>query len=248
MIHVRELFDLTDTVALVTGASHEPGRAMAKALGEAGARLVLTADDADAPYRSAAARGGQGTDAAACTGEAAQSEAAAQIVDRALTTWGRIDVLVNSADCAWASTAETPPHEWRRILDVNVMGMFLMTQAVGRAMLRSGGGRIVNISHPARDYGISRGAVIAMTRDLAVKWARHGITVNAIVREPFDAAEPPALTPGGPGSTAGGVRLARPGSEDDLAGAVVFFASRAAGFVTGQVLRIGSHWPAEWDG
>jgi len=241
-LHVRELFDLTDTVAIVTGASHAPGRAMAKALAGAGARLVLTADDEDALHRSAAALKGEGIDAEACPGDATQPETAARVVGRALTTWGRIDALVNSADAASAPGAEMPLGGWRRILDLNVMGMVLMTQAVGRAMIRSGGGSIINISHTVLDYGMTRGAVIAMTRDLAVKWARHRITVNAIVREACETAGSQAPAPGDPGSpgSGGGFPFPRRGGEDDLAGAVVFFASPAAGFVTGQVLSIES--------
>ncbi|HEY8490302.1 MAG TPA: glucose 1-dehydrogenase [Dehalococcoidia bacterium] len=254
---VLDLFDLSGRVALVTGGSRGLGREMAEALGELGASLVITArrrqwlDEAEAAFRQA----GFPCLALVCdVTDQAQVEA---LVERTLQHYGRLDVLVNCAGIAWkAPTEEFPTDRWRQVLDVNTTGVFLVSQAAGRAMIRRGGGVIINVSSitgqlgtppeilESVPYTASKGAVDALTRDLAAKWARHGIRVNAVAPAFFrtrmtdvllDETEPllQRVTP-----------LGRIGCEGELKGVTAFLASDASSYVTGQVINVDGGWSA----
>ncbi len=251
-MHVRELFDLTGTVALVTGGSRGLGRQMATALGEAGAALVLAARTAEQLEATARELRGRGLQVMPRVCDVTKPDDVGAAVADVLEKFGRIDILVNNAGMAWGAPAvEMPVDAWQRVLATNVTGVLLMVQAVGRAMISRGqGGKIINIASiygmqgadpavlDALGYSTSKGAVIALTRDLAVKWARHGIAVNAIAPGFFPSEMTRRLIDRRGETILKTIPLGRLGGEDDLKGAVVFLASRASDFVTGQVLAV----------
>lgn len=251
-MHVRELFDLSGAAAIITGGSRGLGLQMAAALGEAGAGLVLAARTPGELAAAAAALHTQGIRAVSCECDMTRTGGADAAVARAREAFGRIDILVNNAGTAWAApAAEMPLAAWQRVLETNVTGAFLMAQAAGRAMIEQGrGGRIINIASiyglqgadpevlDAVGYSVSKGAVTALTRDLAVKWARYGITVNAIAPGFFPSKMTRSLLEQHREAVLRTIPLGRLGGDDDLKGAVVFLASRAGAFVTGQVLSV----------
>jgi NAD(P)-dependent dehydrogenase (short-subunit alcohol dehydrogenase family) len=251
-MHIRDLFDLSGKVAIVTGGSRGLGLQMATALGEAGAALVLTARKADALESAAAQLRGRGCRALAVVCDVSRAEEVDIAVTQTLGAFGRVDILVNNAGTTWgAPVLEMPLDAWHKVLETNVTGPFLLARAVGRAMIDAGrGGKIINVASVAGlvgtesgvldaiGYSTSKGAVIAFTRDLAVKWAPHGITVNAIAPGFFPSKMTRWLIDHHGEAILGTIPMGRLGGEDDLKGAVVYLASRASDFVTGQVLVV----------
>lgn len=248
---VQQLFDLHGQTALVTGGSRGLGLQIAEALGEAGARLVLTSRKASDLEEAAAHLKARGIEASWIAGDASQPEEVQRIVAEAMSRLGRIDILVNNAGATWGAPAEDHPLEaWDKVMNLNVRSVFLFSQAVAKAsMIPNGGGRIVNVASIAglggsKDvqfiaYGTSKGAVVNFTRTLAGEWGRHGITVNALAPGFF----PSKMTAGilktlGTDKLAAAAPLGRIGDEDDLKGAALLFASRAGKHITGQVLAI----------
>jgi gluconate 5-dehydrogenase len=248
---VKQLFDLTGQTALVTGGSRGLGKQIAEGLAEAGAGLFLLArreqwlQPAIDEFRSR----GYACDGMLC--DVAQPEQAAEAVRRAVSQSGRLDILVNNAGVTWGAPAETMPLEkWRQVLEVNLTGTFLFCQEAGRIMITQGRGTIINLSSinavqgglPMQDiaaagYVASKGGLISLTRELAAKWARHGIRVNAIAPGYF----PTRLTSGvweAATEMLARVPMGRPGGDDELKGVVVFLASEAAGYITGQTLIV----------
>ncbi len=249
---VRDLFDLTGKVAIVTGGGTGLGRQMADALAELGASLVLCGRDGD---RCAAAAG----ELAAAYGGAAvgvhcdvsQIDEVERMVAEATATFGRIDVLVNNAGTAWGAAAEeTPLRGWQKVVDVNLTGVFLCAQAAGRVMIEAGSGSVVNIasvtglraSRPeildSIAYSSTKGAVVAFTRDLAAKWARHGIRVNAIAPGWFATDLSRTVIERSGETLLGAIPMGRLGDETDLQGAVAYLASPASAYVTGHTLVV----------
>src|SRR5207237_1941408 len=168
-----------------------------------------------------------------------------EVVARTRDELGRIDILVNNAGTVWgAPPEEMPLHGWQKVIDVNLTGVFLFAQAAGRAMIEAGGGAIVNIASVAGLHGAppevidsvvyhaSKGGVIAFTRDLAWKWARHGIRVNAIAPGWFPSDMSSFVLDRSGDRLLEHVPLRRFGGADDLKGAVVYLASAASAYVT----------------
>lgn len=252
MTDVRELFDLSGKVAVVTGGGSGIGRQMAEALAELGADLVLCARKAERCEQAAAELSELGVRAIGLRCDVTKADEVQALVERAVAELGAVDILVNNAGTTWGASPEEMPLEgWQKVVDVNLTGPFLCAQAVGRSMIERGsGGRIVNIASvaglrgaPAEVvntvvYHATKGGLIAFTRDLAWKWARHGITVNAIAPGwfPSDMSRV-VLERAGPGLL-DSVPLGRYGGEADLKGAVAYLASRASDYVTGQVLVV----------
>jgi gluconate 5-dehydrogenase len=251
-MRVQELFDLHGKVAIVTGGGSGLGRQMAEALAESGAELVLCARKADRCEQAAEELSGLGVRALGLGCDLRDPDAVDAVVSRTVTELGRVDVLVNNAGTSWgAPPEEVPLAGWQKVIDVNLTGAFLFAQSVGRVLIEQGdGGKIVNIASVAAfrgapqaamnaiAYNASKGGLVALTIDLAVKWAPHRINVNAIAPGWF----PTELS----GSTldAGGDRLKRRiplgryGGADDLKGAIVFLASAASDYVTGTTLVV----------
>jgi NAD(P)-dependent dehydrogenase (short-subunit alcohol dehydrogenase family) len=250
-MHTRELFDLTGKVAIVTGGGGGLGRQMARALAEMGAGIVLCGRQAARAEEAATELSALGVRALGLGCDVTDRDAVRAMVDRTKKELGRIDILVNNAGRAWVAPAATMPvEEWRRVLDVNLTGAFLCAQAAGNVMIEQGGGKIINIASVAGlggampevldaiAYNASKGGLINFTRDLAVKWARHKINVNAIAPGWFPSRMSSAIVERWGDRLARAIPLGRIGGDEDLKGAVVYLASRASDYVTGQVLAV----------
>jgi gluconate 5-dehydrogenase len=250
----QQLFDLTGKTALVTGGSRGLGLQIAEALGEMGARVLLSARkqaDLDAAVERLGARG---IAASAVAADMASEDGVAALAAAALARLGRIDILVNNAGATWAAPAEDFPLDaWDKVMNLNVRSIFLLSQAVGRqSMIPRGQGRIINVASIAGfagnapdspmktlAYNTSKAALMNFTRTLAGEWGGYGITVNAIAPGYF----PSKMTKGlleqaGEENLVRSVPLQRLGDDEDLKGVAAFLASDAAKHVTGQVIAV----------
>jgi NAD(P)-dependent dehydrogenase (short-subunit alcohol dehydrogenase family) len=248
---VRELFDLTGKVAIVTGGGSGIGRQMAEGLAEAGADLVLCARKAERCERAAAELEQLGVRALGLGCDVRDPEQVQAVVGRAVHELGSVDVLVNNAGTVWGAAPEDMPLDgWQKVVDVNLTGVFLFSQAAGRVMIERRGGSIVNIAsvsglHGAPPevvntivYHATKGGVIAFTRDLAWKWAPRGIRVNAIAPGWFPSDMSSFVLDSHGDELKRRIPLARFGGPDDLKGAVVYLASSASAYVTGHTLVV----------
>ena len=249
---LRELFDLTGRVALVTGGSRGLGQEMAEGLAEAGAALMLLArreewlDPALAHFR------GQGVRCEAIVCDVSNPDDVLAAVEKTLAAFGKIDILVNNAGVSWGARAEEMTLEkWRMVLDINLTGAFLFAQAVGRHMIGRGAGVILNVASinaiqgglPMLDthnsgYVASKGGLIALTRELAAKWGRHGIRVNAVAPGYFPSRMTKRIWPKAEALAAERVPLGRPGRDGELKGVAVFLVSDASSYLTGQTVVV----------
>ena len=244
---VLDLFRLDGKVAIVTGASSGLGVAFAQALAEAGADVVLAARRVDRLEETRALVESAGRRALAVQTDVADPDACQRLVDAAVAELGHVDVLVNNAGIGTAvpATKETP-EQFRSVIDVNLNGCYWVAQACGRVMRP--GSSIVNISSvlglttgglPQAAYSASKAALIGLTRDLASQWTgRKGIRVNALAPG-FFASEMTDTYPDGYLERAmTRVPVGRKGEGAELAAALVFLASDAGGYVTGQTLAV----------
>jgi NAD(P)-dependent dehydrogenase (short-subunit alcohol dehydrogenase family) len=249
-------FDLEDRVAIVTGASSGLGDRFARVLHAAGASVVAAARRTDRLDALAASVDDDARFAVVTTDVASDSDCVA-LVAAAVARFGRVDVLVNNAGTSGPMAAEDePPEEFRRIVDTNVNGLFVLSQLVGRRMIEARSGSIVNVasilglvaSAPIKQasYCASKGAVVNLTRELAAQWARKGVRVNALAPGWFPS-EMTAEMVADESSTAYMTRncpMARYGEPHELDGALLFLASDASSYVTGQVLAVDGGWTA----
>jgi gluconate 5-dehydrogenase len=246
-----ELFDLSGRTAIVTGGGSGIGRQMATGLAEAGANVVLCARKVERCEDAAAELEALGVRALAFACDVRDPDDVNAVVYQTRVELDRIDILVNNAGTSWGASAEDHPLEgWQKVIDVNLTGVFLFAQAAGRAMIEEGGGKIVNIASVAAfggappelmnavAYNASKAGVVGFTRDLATKWARHGINVNAIAPGWFPSDMNKVLLDARPDAYLEHIPLRRFGGPDDLKGAVVFLASPASDYVTGQVVVV----------
>jgi gluconate 5-dehydrogenase len=251
-MNLLSLFDLTGKVALVTGGSRGLGLEIASGLGEAGASVAITARRAEGLAAAVKTLEAQGIRSIAATCDVSHEDEVEAAVGTIIDRLGRIDILFNNAGTAWGAPVETMPvDKWRSVFETNVTGAFLMARAVGGEMIRRGqGGAIVNIASVAGivgmppeildaiGYSASKGALISFTRDLAVKWARHGIRVNAIAPGYFETKLTADRLEQSRGDIERWTPMGRIGGPDELKGVAVFLASRASAYVTGQVLVV----------
>ena len=248
-------FDLEGQVALVTGASRGIGRDLVLALAHAGADVVAAGrslDDVVGVAEEARSIGGR---AEAVELDLRDRASIDRAVDECVARAGRLDILVNNAGLGTNHDAvDATEQEWDELFDVNVRGLFFACQSAGRQMIAQRSGRVVNIASQAGLVGIprhaaysaSKGAVIALTRVLALEWAPFGITVNSVaptfIRTPGTAErldQPEFLA-----EVLERLPVGRVGTTTDVAGAVIYLASPAASLVTGTVLVVDGGWTA----
>ena len=246
------MFDLRGRVALVTGGSRGLGLQIAEAYAEQGARLVIVARKREQLEEAKTRLERYGTEVLSVAADLSKAENISAFVDEVMATWGRIDILVNNAGATWGAPAEEHPLEaWQKVIDLNLTGTFLLSQAVAKAaMIPERRGVIVNVAsvaglkgnNPAMmgtvAYNASKGGVVNMTRALAAEWAKYNVRVNAVApgyfptkmtRGTLDAAQDliEAATP-----------LGRVGGPEDLKGAALLLGSDASAFMTGQIIAV----------
>ena len=252
-MRVSELYDLSGRSALVTGGGRGIGRHIAIGLAEAGARVFVASRKLAACEAVAAEIEGAGGRAMALEADVSRPGDCERLLARVLEATDRLHVLVNNAARVWAAPIlEYPLEAWDRVFELNVRGLFALSQLAARHMRERGGGSIVHVGsvsawrgapdaeQPVVAYNASKGAVAALTVDMAVKLAPFGIRVNCLAPGPFDTDmmnhirhDPERMR-----EYLKHVPLGRAGGEDDVKGAVVFLASEASRFVTGQLLVV----------
>ena len=258
----QQLFDLTGKTALVTGGSRGLGLQMAQALGEAGARIMLSSRKASDLEEATVTLQAAGIDARWIAADCAIEADIHRLADETLERMGDIDILVNNAGAAWGAPAEDHPLEaWDKVMNLNVRGYFLLSQRVAKKSMigrheaakaagQHYGGRIINLASIAGlggnppemqtiAYNTSKGAVVNFTRALACEWGKYGITVNAICPGFF----PSKMTRGtleklGEDELAAHAPLKRLGDDEDLKGITLLYASDAGKHITGQWLAV----------
>ena len=249
---IQQLFDLSGKTALVTGGSRGLGLQMAQALGEAGARIMLSSRKAQDLEESAAILKAAGIDAQWIAADCAKEADIHRLGDETLARMGQVDILVNNAGAAWGAPAEDHPLDaWDKVMNLNVRGYFILSQLIAKkSMIDRRSGRIINIASIAGlggnppemqtiAYNTSKGAVINFTRALGAEWGKYNITVNAICPGFF----PSRMTQGtlkalGEDTLAAHSPLRRLGDDEDLKGVCVLYASDAGKHITGQWLAV----------
>jgi NAD(P)-dependent dehydrogenase (short-subunit alcohol dehydrogenase family) len=249
-VNVKQLFDLTGRIAVVTGGSIGLGRQMAEGLAEMGANVVLCARKKERCQQAAEELQQLGLKALALACDVKSQSSIQELVDATLSRFGRIDVLINNAGVSWGAPVEQMTLEdWNKVIETNLTGTFLCAQAVGKVMIAQKRGKIINIASvaglggappelPAIGYHASKGGVISFTKDLACKWAMHNIQVNAIAPGWFPTHMSHRVIERYRNLFLSHIPAQRFGSDHDLKGAAVFLASDASNYVTGQVLVV----------
>ena len=249
---IQQLFDLKGKTALVTGGSRGLGLQMAQALGEAGARIMLSSRKAEDLEQAAAELQAAGIDARWVAADCSKETDIARLVSETLQRMGDVDILLNNAGAAWGAPAEDHPVEaWDKVMNLNIRGYFILSQHIAKhSMIPQRYGRIINLASIAGlggnptgmntvAYNTSKGAVINFTRALGAEWGVHNITVNAICPGFF----PSRMTAGtlkamGEEKLASHAPLRRLGDDEDLKGLTLLYASDAGKHITGQWLAV----------
>lgn len=247
---VRELFDLTGKTAIVTGGSRGIGKEMAEALAEAGANLMLCARRREWLDETVNEFTSRGFAAVGKICDVSKPDEVQAVIDSTVKRFGAVDVLVNNAGVSWgAMPEEMTLEQWQKVIDVNLTGCFLFAQAVGREMLKNKGGSIINIASIAgltssangpfyAGYVASKAGLIGLTRELAASWGRRGIRVNAIAPGFFRSRLADAVIDIYERSIQENNVIPRIGEPGELKGTVVFLASNASSYITGQTIAV----------
>ena len=249
---VLQLFDLHGKTALVTGGSRGLGLQMAHALGEAGARIMLSSRKADDLEQAASELQAAGIDARWIAADCGKEEDIRRLADETLQRMGDVDILVNNAGASWGAPAEDHPvAAWDKVMNLNIRGYFILSQHLARAsMIPRKAGRIINIASIAGlngnppemqtiAYNTSKTAVIGFTKTLAAEWGKYNINVNAICPGFFMTKMAAGLIQQlGEEKMASHAPLGRLGDEEDLKGITLLYASDAGKHITGQWLAV----------
>lgn len=249
--HVSELFNLAGKVAIVTGGSRGIGKEIAIGLGEAGAKVVITARREQWLIPAYEELKGLGIECLAVKADIDKLEDVKHFVAEALQRWGKIDILVNNAGITWGAPPEDMPlDKWDAVLNTNAKGTLICSQQVGKQMMKQGGGNIINVASTtgllavdpramqAIGYQASKAAIIVMTKQLAVEWAKYNIRVNAIAPFFFRTRMTEDVTRRAAKELIQHIPMGRLGQEGELKGTVLFLASDASSYITGQVINI----------
>lgn len=247
---LRQLFDLSTRVAIVTGGSRGLGQEIAEGLGEAGASLMLCARREQWLTPSLEALRGRGLRVEGRICDVSDAGQVQAVVDAAVAAYGRVDILVNNAGVTWGEEPERmPADKWQKVIDINLTGAFLFSQAAGREMLKRQYGRIINIASISglrasvggphfAGYAASKAGLMGLTRELAASWGRQGIRVNAIapgffhsrLADPAIATVEPQIQALSP--------IPRVGAPGEIKGVAVFLAADASNYITGQTIVV----------
>lgn len=251
---MKNYFDVSGKNAIVTGASSGLGRQFALCLAEQGANVAIMARRVNKLEEVKAEVEALGVKCVVAQCDVTDSAQVKAAVDKAVSELGRIDILINNAAAGFATpVVETTDEQWERVIDTNVNGVFYVAREVGRHMLEQGYGKIVNIGSfhcqvtmnglPRAGYSTAKGAVYMMTKALAAEWAKSGITVNTLGPGYFKSEMADAVTDE---SYDRGIRencpMGRRGNPGELNGAMLFLASDASSYVTGQLLLVDGGW------
>jgi NAD(P)-dependent dehydrogenase (short-subunit alcohol dehydrogenase family) len=250
MPSIQDLFNLSGRVAIVTGGSRGLGEEMAEGLAEAGAALMLCArrDEWLAPavarFRTAGFR------VEGIVADIAKPSDVQAVVDATMKAYGQVDILINNAGVTWGERPEAMPlDKWQRVVDVNLTGAFLASQAAGREMLKREYGRIINVASIAglsssvrgphySGYAATKAGLMGLTRELAASWGRQGIRVNAIAPGFFHSRMAAQAIPLAEPSIKASSPIPRVGAAGELKGVAVFLAADASNYITGQVIVV----------
>ena len=248
---IQQLFDLKGKTALVTGGSRGLGLQMAQALGEAGAKVMLSSRKADDLIESAAALKAAGIDVDWIAADCSKEAETRALADETIKRFGHVDILVNNAGASWGAPAEDHPVDaWDKVMNLNVRGYFILSQHIAKhSMIARKHGRIINVASIAGlggnpsgmqtiAYNTSKGAAINFTRALAGEWGVYGITVNAICPGFFPSKLTAATLLEKGDELASHAPLGRLGDDEDLKGLCVLFASDAGKHITGQWMAV----------
>lgn len=247
---VRELFDLTGRTAIVTGGSRGIGKEMAEGLGEAGANLMLCSRRQHWLDETVTEFAARGFNVVGKVCDVAKADDVQAVVDETISQFDSVDILINNAGVSWgAMPEEMPLEQWQKVIDVNLTGCFLMAQAAGREMLKKQSGSIINIASIAgltssangpfySGYVASKAGLIGLTRELAASWGRKGIRVNAIAPGFFHSRLADSVIDIYETSIQENNVIPRVGNEGELKGTVVFLASDASSYITGQTIAV----------
>lgn len=247
---VKNLFDLTGRVAVITGGSVGLGRQMAEGLAEMGANLLLCARKKERCEQTARELQKLGVKTLALGCDVKDRASVQAVVEAAVDELGSIDILINNAGTSWSAPVESMTLEqWNKVIETNLTGTFLFSQAVGKIMIKQRRGKIINMASVAGlrgsppkfsaiGYSASKGGVIIFTKDLACKWAMHNIQVNAIAPGWFPTDMSEKVIERNKEALLASIPLGRFGGPDDLKGAAIFLASAASDFVTGHILVV----------
>ena len=250
-MHASKLFDLSGKVAIVTGGSRGLGKEMAVALSEMGTKITITARREEWLAPTYKELQDQGSECLAVKADIAKPDDVQRIVAETLKLWGRVDILVNNAGMTWGTPPEDMALEkWDAVMNTNARGTLICCQTVGREMMRQGGGNIINIASTTGEmavnpkimqaigYQASKAAIIVMTKQLAVEWAKHNIRVNAIAPFFFRTRMAEGVIDRAESVMIQHLPMGRRANEGEMKGGVVFLASEASSYMTGQVLNV----------
>lgn len=247
---VKQLFDLTGRVAMITGGSRGLGLQMAEALGELGAKIAITARRQEELDQAAEHLRGQDVEVLTVAGNLAKFETIPSMADQVIQHYGPIDILVNNAGTSWGAPAEDYPADgWNKVMDLNVDALWFLTQYVGReCMIPRKYGKIINTASiaglrgsmgmQAIAYNTSKGAVVNHTRALAAEWGKYNITVNAICPGFFPSKMSKDVMARLGDKVTAGTPLGRVGGDEDLKGVAALLASEASRHISGQAIAV----------